>query len=429
MAVLENSKKPNKKRLFTVFGVALASVLVVGLSIFWVTRSFAKNFKYAHQTQMVFVCNEAYISGDYISNSGGEIAQSFFPSFETIKSIADFEYRYCALEDDVKLYPRLRVFPFRSISALELRFTSRSDYLNLIDSTLKVEEFEARGFGDYRICLITSKYTSLPDFAAVLICNDELNVATYMVISDIKYRTDAFHIADYIAKDMPAEWYYMGFYDAKKQTIIKHKIPTGSQIVGDSYTKEEDEYGRILFHTSATGEMLGDMSNGILDVYIICQKYDDEFVWFYDDECLIYSDDPAGEVSNDRIEAFKSANDWGKPLNEEKCTSRRILTTRLENPVAFNKEAMENCISDLLQTDSFVYDVCDSDSNGKILVFARSKDYTKEHLNLGSTVVAIVSQNEDGSYRLVENGSANMNDMLDTKTIISVKKAGSWQDR
>jgi hypothetical protein len=228
---------------------------------------------------------------------------------------------------------------------------------------------------------------------------------------------------------MPAEWYYMGFYDAKKQTIIKHKVPTGSQIVGDSYTKEEDEYGRILFHTSAIGEMLGDMSNGILDVYIICQKYDDEFVWFYDDECLIYSDDPAGEVSNDRIEAFKSANDWGKPINEEKCTSRRILTTRLENPVAFNKEAMENCISELLQTDSFVYDVCDSDSNGKILVFARSKDYTKEHLNLGSTVVAIVSQNEDGSYSLVENGSANMNDMLDTQTIISVKKAGSWQDR
>ncbi|MBO5790774.1 MAG: hypothetical protein J6R40_06410, partial [Clostridia bacterium] len=80
---------------------------------------------------------------------------------------------------------------------------------------------------------------------------------------------------------------------------------------------ERDAQGRELLEFSYDNAFMDD---AIKTAYVICQKYDDDYVYYYEDFAYML------EFSEtDSIEALKERNNWGKPLDESKM-SRRTAT-------------------------------------------------------------------------------------------------------
>ena len=86
--------------------------------------------------------------------------------------------------------------------------------------------------------------------------------------------------------------------------------------------KEQDNYGRTMFYYHERGYI----SQHNL---IIAQKSDDEFVYYYEDYNFISKSE--NEFSSEDIEALKSANDWNKPINENKLIKKAIVKEKQEN--------------------------------------------------------------------------------------------------
>lgn len=90
---------------------------------------------------------------------------------------------------------------------------------------------------------------------------------------------------------------------------------------------EEDEYGRILFCVSFSSNAFYaplDSSRPVMYSFAICQKADEGRTYYYEDDCfhLYLTED---EFTTKEKNILLEANDWGKPLNEEKMTSRPII--------------------------------------------------------------------------------------------------------
>lgn len=79
---------------------------------------------------------------------------------------------------------------------------------------------------------------------------------------------------------------------------------------------DRDEYGRILFLYEAVNLVSGETEESL----VICQKLDEDYVYYYEDIC--YS---RGDISEEAIETLKSGNDWGKPLNDSLMSGRENL--------------------------------------------------------------------------------------------------------
>ena len=93
---------------------------------------------------------------------------------------------------------------------------------------------------------------------------------------------------------------------------------------------ETDEFGRKLFEVKFFGNSIDRLfipnreTSGRLFAYAICQKADDEFVYYYEDDSFsIFG--AQDEFTDDERNALKQRNDWNKPPNDEKLTSRRIV--------------------------------------------------------------------------------------------------------
>ena len=78
---------------------------------------------------------------------------------------------------------------------------------------------------------------------------------------------------------------------------------------------EQDTYGRTLYvHTKC------DTNGEVTEcVWIIYQKYDDDYVYYYEDICYTLSYDLV-----EKQEAFKTSNDWNQPLDESKMSRRKV---------------------------------------------------------------------------------------------------------
>ena len=99
---------------------------------------------------------------------------------------------------------------------------------------------------------------------------------------------------------------------------------------------ETDDYGRTLFFfTQDTGGFWGITDGGAFGTAIfIMQKSDDEFVYYYQDDCYIPHRIPKGLTSipedyreglpEEQIETLKERNDWNKEINLGKCTKAVI---------------------------------------------------------------------------------------------------------
>lgn len=93
---------------------------------------------------------------------------------------------------------------------------------------------------------------------------------------------------------------------------------------------ETDEFGRILFEVRFSGGSIDRLYIPDIEIpswlfaYAICQKADNEFVYYYEDDCFsIYG--TQDEFTDDEQNALKQRNDWNKPINDEKLTSRKIV--------------------------------------------------------------------------------------------------------
>ncbi|MBQ9148767.1 MAG: hypothetical protein IJX69_04285 [Oscillospiraceae bacterium] len=76
---------------------------------------------------------------------------------------------------------------------------------------------------------------------------------------------------------------------------------------------ETDAQGRILFEFTNLSVITGKEETAI----VICQKYDSEHVYFYEDQCYIL-----GAVEESAIADLKEQNDWGCALDEKKMAKR-----------------------------------------------------------------------------------------------------------
>lgn len=98
---------------------------------------------------------------------------------------------------------------------------------------------------------------------------------------------------------------------------------------------ETDEFGRKLFEVKFFGNSIDRLyipnreTSGRLFAYAICQKADDECVYYYEDDSFsIFG--AQDEFTDDERNALKQRNDWNKPLNDEKLTSRRKESSNID---------------------------------------------------------------------------------------------------
>lgn len=89
---------------------------------------------------------------------------------------------------------------------------------------------------------------------------------------------------------------------------------------------ETDAQGRILIKYTNRSYIRNDESE---TVYVICQKYDRDYVYFYEDICYQFK-----TQLESGFEILKQSNDWNQSLDETKM-SRRLIRTPINGRELF----------------------------------------------------------------------------------------------
>jgi hypothetical protein len=273
-----------------------------------------------------------------------------------------------------------------------------------------------------------SSYSDFPNRLAYAVCNDEMKTVTYMLMVDIAYKRES-DVVMFLDRSLPSEWYIYKSNDLKERCMYaqyQYKMPTGSIAFGECDIVEEDEYGRILYEVPVSGAMTSEKECQNMCVYLVCQKYDENTVWYYDSECMIISKQLDLNVKKE-LNKLKENNDWGTEIDISKCTSRKMMSSYLEKNVEFDDGKLERLLLESMEEKTVVYDVCDKDQNGRMLVFVREKSYDSDgNLQLGVPFVMVIEEDDDGNYKLVSDEKAQMNGMKDLQTVESVKRKTFW---
>lgn len=159
---------------------------------------------------------------------------------------------------------------------------------------------------------------------------------------------------------------------------------------------EEDTFGRTLYSYTVYAEGSEYYGYELIWVVAICQKSDRKSTYYYEDECFIISD-TIESISDEDINDLKLSNDWNKPLNEDKLSSR---------PIHRNY----NGYSGIIAYDSFSHGIgmeagaeagvrfVDYDGKDKILYFVAKYDADYyDGIDVKSRYYLMII-NEDGSY-------------------------------
>ena len=133
---------------------------------------------------------------------------------------------------------------------------------------------------------------------------------------------------------------------------------------------DTDSEGRILFEYSARDVIGGEHLEEYRTVLVICQKYDDDYVYFYEDICYLKQYD-----TDEAIDRLKEQNDWGKALDESKCSRRPILLTfdlfaYTEENIPYEQVKKSVMVAISLQEDQ-IQELCllDVDTRGGVLYY------------------------------------------------------------
>ena len=100
---------------------------------------------------------------------------------------------------------------------------------------------------------------------------------------------------------------------------------------------EQDQYGRTMYLYSEYNTQ-GEAEDSVLIIY---QKFDDDYVYYYEDICYTLSYD-----SEEAQETLKLANDWNQPLDEAKMSRRKVnvigISMKLVPESMLDDERVEN---------------------------------------------------------------------------------------
>jgi hypothetical protein len=196
-----------------------------------------------------------------------------------------------------------------------------------------------------------------------------------------------------------------------------------SYSAGEIVIMDEDQYGRRMFLfrgvTTATENTWEDPSLAYSNVYavLISQKTDGNYVYFIPDNNSVlvqgFFDDfgpwPSGEDYlqlvyskgiNAEIEELKRANDWNRPLNEDKLVRAKILRTDNQWEAAdvyVSSESREVAFLQVAKPGddflAFLFYYFITDEYGRHLYFFRTMD--EDNVYTGSYVVIF---NRHGSF-------------------------------
>ena len=114
--------------------------------------------------------------------------------------------------------------------------------------------------------------------------------------------------------------------------MIYYAVPfMGDHFMPDCLTDviEQDAYGRTLYRHSK----LPHIGNEKKIVFVVYQKYDSEYVYYYEDLCYIF-----GTGSAEEIDQLKRTNDWDQPLDESKM-SRRLAKISPTEPALITEDS------------------------------------------------------------------------------------------
>lgn len=140
---------------------------------------------------------------------------------------------------------------------------------------------------------------------------------------------------------------------------------------------ETDQYGRILFYYH---EGLGPTGCG----YAIMQNEQDGYAYYYEDDCAIGAiDDWNGNgpmtheewFTQEEIDALKILNDWDKPLNEDKCTKKEIVTRKPKGKLKPTDDDFNNAVRVFCRENDIVFRTEYLDGYNEIFI---SDDYGRE---------------------------------------------------
>ena len=114
---------------------------------------------------------------------------------------------------------------------------------------------------------------------------------------------------------------------------------------------------------------------------MICQKYTDDCVYFYEDICYMRND-----ISDEKIATLKKLNDWNLPLDYGKMSSRKFnVTLDLELNTVIDDEykivyskVKDSCTDELGLNNEEIKEcfILDEDCKGNYLYFIRSSSKT-----------------------------------------------------
>jgi len=202
---------------------------------------------------------------------------------------------------------------------------------------------------------------------------------------------------------------------------------------------ETDAYGRAVYGVGINGEEVGR-----IQALCVMQKVDEEqqFLYYYDNICFAYIEKGTWKLTEDDQEtlaSLKELNDWGKPLNLEKCTKKVLNENRhlfpSESSLDFSYtvgSAIEGKVIDALYSTEQGWDYrygitpCDLSANGKELhlISVWEEDVSKTYDN--AVYLALVVHNKDGSYD-PENYLIEFDDLRDcNEVLIEIKERNGW---
>ena len=185
------------------------------------------------------------------------------------------------------------------------------------------------------------------------------------------------------------------------------KGPSGIKVL------EEDSYGRILFSYSFYNYVSKQNDSAIL----ICQKFDEQHVYFYEDICYLI-----GTCSQNDLEILKETNDWDSSYDESKMSRRKtkytldsFIITETKQDISRIERKFANELKINISSISERFFV-DEDYNGLAMYFftVNCQDSEKSYIvisnNLYNLTFAEISSSE------------NYND-----SVIALKKDSNWK--
>ena len=184
---------------------------------------------------------------------------------------------------------------------------------------------------------------------------------------------------------------------------------------------EKDAYGRILFEFSADSAFTeADTFYDFDDIaYVICQKAEKDYTYFYEDICYSYDVDNSAV-----IEELKIKNDWNEELDVTKMSRRKIK-------LSFDQWFIEKDDLDYSKIIQSLAQYGIDEKNIDFLVFDDFDGYGKELHVLGLKEIA--EQETSNFYLVIVNDSYEVsllkidpND-FDSRSIAKFKKANGWK--